>query len=61
MGQYLYHPDTATYMALDDCVVVDVPDTITESDEIEQYLAKDHPVVKGEFTMDWCPITRDKE
>lgn len=38
MAKVIYDPGTGTFMGLDDCVVVDVPDSIIECEAIEEYL-----------------------
>lgn len=57
----VYHPDTGTYMALEDCFVVEVPESIHDSDELERFLERDLIVVKAEVTVDYCPLLSDSK
>lgn len=38
MTRMIYHPDTGTFMALTDCVVMDVPSDMTNAEDIEGFL-----------------------
>jgi len=35
MSEVVWHPGTGTFMSMDECVIVEVPDNI---DDVEQYL-----------------------
>lgn len=43
MTLMVYHADTGTYMALADCDLIEVPDTVVDADEIEEFLEKAEP------------------
>ena len=47
MSKVWYHPGTGTYMPVEDCVVVDVPDHL-DDEEIDEYL--------GKYDMFWRAI-----
>lgn len=38
----VYHPGTETYMALNECVIVDVPSELENVEDIEEYLRDNH-------------------
>lgn len=40
MTRYIYHPGTQTFFGLEDAVIIDVPETITDGEEIEEFLTK---------------------
>lgn len=46
MAQYVYHPGTGTYLGLAEAVLVEVPDDLMETDQVEEYLAGDVPCVE---------------
>jgi hypothetical protein len=38
MSQVWYHAGTGTYMPVEDCVVVEVPDDCLDNEDVESYL-----------------------
>ncbi|WP_067490660.1 hypothetical protein [Erythrobacter sp. CCH5-A1] len=38
MAKIIYHPGTGTYIGLDGCMVIDLPEEVGTAEEIEEYL-----------------------
>lgn len=38
MARYVFHPGTGTFFGAEDAEIIDVPETVTDADEIEEYL-----------------------
>ena len=41
MTRYIFEPFTGTWLGVDDAEIIEVPDTIQDADEVEEYLRKD--------------------